>query len=246
MPRATRYNLVVALILATGSFGYGFGFGAFVTSIGQPGFYRDMHLDRKTTPWTIQYRHTWTGLTVHTSHKQLYGLVSLQSSLSPCQSWHRWLMALFPPCSILGAVNALFAAGAAIGALAQGWLADWMGRKKTLYLAAVCSLIGAAWVAGSPYIAMFVTVRIVQGFGLGMTWCLVPLYMTEVSPPHCRGAMTGVTGVGSGLGYILYVREAASSKIVANESSEWPGYLSVRIMQRMRLCNGDFLLPCLA
>lgn len=48
MPRPTKYNIFVALIMATGSFGYGFGFGVFVASIGQPGFYKDMRLDRKS------------------------------------------------------------------------------------------------------------------------------------------------------------------------------------------------------
>lgn len=58
---------------------------------------------------------------------------------------------------------------------------------------------------------MLVTVRILHGFGLGMIQCLVPMYMTEVSPAHCRGAMTGMTAGGSGLGYILYVSR-----------NEWP------------------------
>ena len=29
-------------------FGYGFGFGVFITSIGQPGFYKDFNLDRES------------------------------------------------------------------------------------------------------------------------------------------------------------------------------------------------------
>lgn len=66
---------------------------------------------------------------------------------------------------ILGAVQALFAFGAACGAITQGWLADWLGRKKSLAIAAVISLVGAVWTAGSPYVAMLVTVRILHGFG---------------------------------------------------------------------------------
>lgn len=44
--------------------------------------------------------------------------------------------------SMLGAINALFSAGAAFGALSIAWLPDWMGRKKTIQLAALVSLIG--------------------------------------------------------------------------------------------------------
>lgn len=57
--------------MATGSFGYGFGFGVFVASIGQPGFYKDMRLDRKS-------RHSRTDglLTWHRSNEFIYGKVS--------------------------------------------------------------------------------------------------------------------------------------------------------------------------
>jgi hypothetical protein len=51
---------------------------------------------------------------------------------------------------------------------------------------------------------MFITIRILHGCGLGMLICLVPLYLTEVSPPHCRGIMTGLTVIGFGIGYIAY------------------------------------------
>ncbi|KAF2405496.1 general substrate transporter [Trichodelitschia bisporula] len=39
MAKTTLYNFGVGLVVALGSFTYGFGFAAFATSIGQPGFY---------------------------------------------------------------------------------------------------------------------------------------------------------------------------------------------------------------
>ena len=111
---------------------------------------------------------------------------------------------LIQECSILGAINALFAAGAAFGAISQAWLADRFGRKKSLAMSALLSCIGAAWTAGSPYISMLLTIRVVHGFGLGMLICLVPLYLTEVSPPHCRGIISGMTVMGFGVGYCVY------------------------------------------
>jgi MFS family permease len=104
--------------------------------------------------------------------------------------------------SIIGAVNALFAAGAAFGSICQAWLADYFGRKKALGISALFSLVGAAWTAGSPYLPMLITIRILHGFGLGMLICLVPLYLTEVSPPKSRGIISGMTVMGFGLGYL--------------------------------------------
>lgn len=47
MARLTTYNVVICMIVAIGTFGYGYGFGVFITSIGQPGFYKDFNLDRQ-------------------------------------------------------------------------------------------------------------------------------------------------------------------------------------------------------
>lgn len=117
------------------------------------------------------------------------------------QSPPPYLRPLLTAYSILGAVNALFSAGAGFGALGQGWIADRFGRKKALAVASITSLIGAGLSAGSPYLAMLITVRILHGFGLGMTICLVNTYLTEVSPAHCRGVMSGMTVMGLAIGY---------------------------------------------
>ena len=55
MAKLTTYNIVIGMIVAVGTFGYGFGFGVFITSIGQPGFYADMKLDRKHIPVDIWF-----------------------------------------------------------------------------------------------------------------------------------------------------------------------------------------------
>ncbi|KXJ87542.1 general substrate transporter [Microdochium bolleyi] len=44
MTRTTPYNLLVGMIVALGSFTYGFGFASFATSLGQPGFYAYFNL----------------------------------------------------------------------------------------------------------------------------------------------------------------------------------------------------------
>lgn len=111
------------------------------------------------------------------NHQQLVNI--LQSKSRPHLS-NRFLPSN-NPVSILGAINALFNLGLAIGALTQGWLADRLGRKKSFYLAATCSLVGAALITAAVVIEMLIVMRLLHGFGLGMLICLVPLYLTEVS-----------------------------------------------------------------
>ncbi len=55
---------------------------------------------------------------------------------------------------------------------------------------------------------MLVVVRVLQGAGVGMLIALVPMYLTEVSPPHIRGFMAGLSTLSFGLGYVAYVPAA--------------------------------------
>ena len=48
MANLTLFNVTICLVVALGSFGYGFGFGAFITVIGEPGFYVYFQLDRES------------------------------------------------------------------------------------------------------------------------------------------------------------------------------------------------------
>jgi MFS family permease len=108
-------------------------------------------------------------------------------------------------------VNALFNLGLALGALAQGWLADKVGRKKAFMLAAVCTLIGAALVTGSVAIGMLITVRLLHGFGLGMLVGLVPLYLTETAPARSRGLLLCINTSCISIGYFVYVLRVSRS-----------------------------------
>jgi MFS family permease len=90
-----------------------------------------------------------------------------------------------------------------MGAILQCYFADWVGRKKALAIAAVFALVGGALAAGSTAIAMLIVVRLLQGCGLGMLLCLVPMYLTEVAPPYRRGLLTGLTTLSFGMGYVV-------------------------------------------
>lgn len=87
-------------------------------------------------------------------------------------------------------MNALFSFGAAVGALTQGWLSDYLGRKKAMFIATVLSILGGALCAGSVHIAMLIVVRVLNGFGLGMIVTMSPMYIAGMTAPYlsCRCA----------------------------------------------------------
>lgn len=128
-----------------------------VTSIGEPGFYKDLKLD-PTSAYTA---------------------------------------------SIIGAVNALFAAGAAAGAITQGFVGDILGRKKAIAIASAIALLGCALCTGSVNVAMLIASRFIHGVGLGMSIVIVALYTTEVANKNNRGFLGGMTAMSLATGYVV-------------------------------------------
>ncbi len=66
-----------------------------------------------------------------------------------------------------GAINGLFQAGGLVGTLSCTATADFLGRRKALFVGAVVSLIGDALQAGSVNIGMYIAMRFITGLGIG-------------------------------------------------------------------------------
>jgi len=78
-------------------------------------------------------------------------------------------------------------AGAAIGALTGGRLADYFGRKATLIATATIFIVGSLIAALATSPAQLVVGRIVLGLAIGLSSATVPVYISEVSPASERG-----------------------------------------------------------
>jgi len=94
-------------------------------------------------------------------------------------------------------------AGAALGALVGGRLADLFGRRVLLVVTALIFAIGAVVcaVAGSPEV--LIAGRIVVGLGIGLSSGTVPVYISEVSPPASRGWMVSLFQLAITIGILL-------------------------------------------
>lgn len=77
--------------------------------------------------------------------------------------------------------------GALFGALFAGGLADRLGRRPAILLAAGLFTIGALLEALAPGTAVLVVGRLVVGFGVGVASVAAPLYAAEQAPSHLRG-----------------------------------------------------------
>ncbi|KAI8084782.1 general substrate transporter [Halteromyces radiatus] len=93
-----------------------------------------------------------------------------------------------PNDATIGAVVALYEIGCMFGALSCGKIGDWLGRKMTIRVGSVILIIGAVIQTATQDLAMSIVSRIITGVGNGMITATVPVYQSEIAPPHSRGA----------------------------------------------------------
>jgi SP family sugar:H+ symporter-like MFS transporter len=82
--------------------------------------------------------------------------------------------------------------GCFIGAFFAGRLADLMGRRNTMMVAAVLFLAGALVQGSAGSQVIFVIARICGGMAVGAASVLSPAYISEVAPAAIRGRLTTV------------------------------------------------------
>ena len=92
----------------------------------------------------------------------------------------------------LGALGSVYYAGNLVGALATCWLPDRFGRRLTVVMACVVSLLGIALQTGANSLSLFLAGRVIGGIACGTVWSLCPVYSSELSPPHIRGRVGGL------------------------------------------------------
>ncbi|WP_414881282.1 sugar porter family MFS transporter [Sphingomonas sp. Leaf33] len=82
--------------------------------------------------------------------------------------------------------------GCFVGAFLAGRLADVMGRRKVMMLAALLFLVGALVQGVAHEQWLFVLARFGGGMAVGAASVLSPAYIAEVAPANIRGRMTTV------------------------------------------------------
>ncbi|GMY06402.1 D-xylose-proton symporter-like 2 [Fagus crenata] len=79
--------------------------------------------------------------------------------------------------------------GALIGSLLAFNVADFLGRRRELILAAVLYFVGALVTALAPDLPVMVIGRLVFGIGIGLAMHAAPMYIAETAPSKIRGRL---------------------------------------------------------
>jgi MFS family permease len=105
--------------------------------------------------------------------------------------------------TVQGTIVALYAVGGLFGALSCIGLGDLLGRRRVILVAALTQMIGAILMASAFDFVHLIVARLILGLGCGGLLATVPIWQSEISSPHKRGAHVSTTGLFAGAGTSL-------------------------------------------
>ncbi|KAI5659006.1 hypothetical protein M9H77_27799 [Catharanthus roseus] len=92
-----------------------------------------------------------------------------------------------PQYSIFGSISSI---GSMIGALFSGKLADFIGRKATMWLIDIFCILGWLSIFFAKAAWMLDLGKLLLGIGIGLQCFVAPVYIGEIAPKSIRGACT--------------------------------------------------------
>jgi len=129
--------------------------------------------------------------------------------------------------------------GAAVGALAAGWLSFRLGRKYSLLLGAALFIAGSLLCASAPNPAFLIGSRFVLGVAVGIATFTAPLYLSEIAPGQVRGAMVSAYQLMITVGILI----AFLSDTAFSPSGAWRWMLGVVAIPAALFLLGVLTLP---
>lgn len=139
--------------------------------------------------------------------------------------------------TLQGAAMSVALVGCLIGAMTGGTLADAIGRRPLLIVAAVVFLLSAYATGAVTTFAAFIAARLLGGVGIGIAAGLSPMYIAEVAPPEVRGKLVSLNQLTIVLGILaaqianmLIAEPVAPDTTPAEIADSWNGQWGWRWM----------------
>lgn len=107
---------------------------------------------------------------------------------------------------VKGNIVSLYQAGAFFGSFFAYVAAYFLGRKKSLMLFSLIFILGAGLMLGATGergLGLILGGRVLAGIGVGACSMIVPIYISEISPPAVRGRLVGIYELGWQVGGLV-------------------------------------------
>ncbi|KAJ4369745.1 Ribulose bisphosphate carboxylase large chain [Neocucurbitaria cava] len=146
-----------------------------------------------------------------------------------------------PTAAELGTMVAILEVGAFISSLAVGRIGDVLGRRKTILYGSLIFVVGGALQTYANGMKMMMLGRIIAGLGVGTLSTIVPVYQSEISPPHNRGKMGCIEFTGNVTGYAASVWVDYFCSYIKNDWA-WRVPLFMQCIMGLLLAGGSLLI----
>ncbi|RMZ72842.1 mfs monosaccharide transporter [Pyrenophora seminiperda CCB06] len=146
-----------------------------------------------------------------------------------------------PSAAELGTMVAILEVGAFISSLVVGRIGDVLGRRKTILYGSLIFVVGGALQTFANGIPMMLLGRVIAGLGVGTLSTIVPVYQSEISPPHNRGRMGCIEFTGNISGYAVSVWVDYFCTYIKNDWS-WRVPLFMQCIMGLFLAAGSLLI----
>ncbi|KAJ4962685.1 hypothetical protein NE237_022624 [Protea cynaroides] len=127
--------------------------------------------------------------------------------------------------AVEGLIVAMSLIGATVITTCSGPVSDMLGRRPMLIMSSLLYFVSGLVMFWSPNVYILLLARLLDGFGIGLSVTLVPVYISETAPPEIRGMLNTLPQfLGSGGMFLSYCMVFGMSLM---ESVSWRLMLGV-------------------
>ncbi|KAJ5514072.1 hypothetical protein N7463_003624 [Penicillium fimorum] len=161
--------------------------------------------------------------------------------------------------TVAGVIISSYIGGAIVGSVLVPYISDYYGRRMALFIGGLLAALGASLQGGAINIAMLIAGRSIAGLAIGQMSATIPIYCSEVAPPHIRGMLASMQQWMIGLGFVVAVSNHHWDFVMIQLTGfkQWVGYgcslqdgafawrfpLSFQAAPSIILCCGVWFLP---
>lgn len=165
-----------------------------------------------------------------------------QGVMSGCLTGHYFRDHFHNPSrAAIGVMVSILEVGALCSSLMVSRLGEKWGRRRTIKYGSLVFVIGGLFQAFAGQIGHLIAGRLISGLGVGLLSTIVPIYQSEISPPHNRGKLACIEFTGNIVGYATSVWIDYGCSYFQNDAS-WRVPLFLQSVIGFTLFCGSFVI----